>query len=1027
MPSSLYSLAASLAVAAASSSAGFGGVAAIAPCNVGGCATALAFTSTATTTRSTTCSCSSSIGPSWRRRKRLRPWSPRCTCWAHSDAQHSDNASGEHFQPAQDDSAPSAPSRREFLQQQTLAMASALLTTSVGQVALMQPPRAHAADPSATTAEDILLALPSPPPFSSRREYKHIILPNGLRVLLVHDGGIDRCCAALSIGNAGQFLDPVDLPGAAHLCEHMVLSSRSRGSSSSPSSSSSSPPSSPSRSSFPRRRFDDVDFEDWLGEYDGSSNGFTAAGKVCFHFTLPQPEAFPEALVRFAGLFDQDTFEATCRDETVLRREVRRVDSELDISNDSTRAFYLLKMLANPDHPFSRLGAGNLNSLETVPKSEGVDVSKRLMEFFDERYIAPEAVLVVTSPDNVRTLERLVAPFSNKFSKQKFVLEEKLRDVPSSVTNEPSNMEKRATSISFPPPFRRLDYRQNILVKRDDDGSDTLSLAWPLELQYSDINADDIGASSTKPLIVAPLVGFVVSQILGRQGPESLNAFLLRRGWVQPGLKGKPRITFPVDVSGFQVMRLELGLTAEGFANRSALVAAILECIEATAKLASPSSDQPFLLPRELIAQYISTARLHGYILAPRPPDAVELAVDSQTFGLDGQGVGVLGTWPLFPNPNDGAAVEELRKAVAATLSTMVDPGSTIATIIARESSIKSFVGGLVDPSLPALDSPLWEREPLTKAQYYVENVAGLDRLLVSPMLWALGKVEGDELGPPVLNPLLPARLRPPRTKDESQSVTSVIGDRWTLYRAAPRERNGRDISLPLPLISPEPSSRCSLVVQLLSNRPRQATVRQAARSQLWLASFDDDIVDLAEFGAPAGLAYDLSFNAYGLRICFRGISQSLPSYARRFCRRLVQHHARLVDGSAAIAPTTKLLAMNQASRLQEPPLRKRQIIGNLRTGTALDAAAEGLAFLNSCDGGLAFAQGDLLNDEAVELCKEIKSIFSRVATENYGSPVQPNSLGEILYNPLWKPKTSSPFLIPGVALISDACGRVQR
>mmetsp|Transcript_38407 Transcript_38407/g.78362 ORF Transcript_38407/g.78362 Transcript_38407/m.78362 type:complete len:193 (-) Transcript_38407:222-800(-) len=182
-----------------------------------------------------------------------------------------------------------------------------------------------------------------------------------------------------------------------------------------------------------------------------------------------------------------------------------------------------------------------------------------------------------------------------------------------------------------------------------------------------------------------------------------------------------------------------------------------------------------------------------------------------------------------------------------------------------------------------------------------------------------------------------------------------------------------------------------------------------------------------AELGAPAGLAYDLSFNEYGLRICFRGLSQTLPSYARRFSRRLVQHHARIVEGSVAIGSATKRVAVSQARRLQGSPLRKRQIIGNLITSSSLDAASEGLYFLNSCEGGLGFAQGDILPNEAIQLCKELKSIFSKVATENYRVPLQPN-LKEILApKPYWKPKTSSPLLIPGVALISDACGRVQR
>lgn len=175
----------------------------------------------------------------------------------------------------------------------------------------------------------------------------------------------------------------------------------------------------------------------------------------------------------------------------------------------------------------------------------------------------------------------------------------------------------------------------------------------------------------------------------------------------------------------------------------------------------------------------------------------------------------MLGTWPLFPDPSNGAAVEALRQTVASTLTTMIDPGKTIATVVARESSIKNFVGGLVDPPLPNLGSSSWNREPLTNAQYYVENVAGLDRLLVAPMVWALGKVEGDELGPPFLNPLLPSVIRPPRPMIGSQSTTSMISDRWRLYQAH-SGRKGDDTSLPLPLTPPEPSSRCSFVVQLL-------------------------------------------------------------------------------------------------------------------------------------------------------------------------------------------------------------------
>ena len=65
-----------------------------------------------------------------------------------------------------------------------------------------------AVDPG-PTADSVVSAVP---PFSTRREYKHVILANGLRVLLVQDKGPFPSCAALSVGASGQFFDDPDAP-----------------------------------------------------------------------------------------------------------------------------------------------------------------------------------------------------------------------------------------------------------------------------------------------------------------------------------------------------------------------------------------------------------------------------------------------------------------------------------------------------------------------------------------------------------------------------------------------------------------------------------------------------------------------------------------------------------------------------------------------------------------------------------------------------------------------------------------------
>lgn len=141
------------------------------------------------------------------------------------------------------------------------------------------------------------ISLPGPvPPFSTTRTYRNIVLSNGLKVVLVQDSLVQRSSVALSIDGAGQFSEPENLPGLAHLMEHIVLSStRSRG-----------------KNIIEREagilwnNWDtkkeiinssgEEDFEDWLSVNDGESNAFTAPGFVCFHFNSPHE-------VRFESIF----------------------------------------------------------------------------------------------------------------------------------------------------------------------------------------------------------------------------------------------------------------------------------------------------------------------------------------------------------------------------------------------------------------------------------------------------------------------------------------------------------------------------------------------------------------------------------------------------------------------------------------------------------------------------------------------------------------------------------------------------
>ena len=128
-----------------------------------------------------------------------------------------------------------------------------------------------------------------------------------------------------------------------------------------------------------------------------------------------------------------------------------------------------------------------------------------------------------------------------------------------------------------------------------------------------------------------------------------------------------------------------------------------------------------------------------------------------------------------------------------------------------------------------------------------------------------------EELSPPVLNPLIPTKLRPARffenrKKSDTPLVvlkndemwanrgtdqqleadptrTSLVKDYWAVMQVMSHE--SLSPSLPLPRAPSEPSCRCAFVVQLLSKRPARASATMAANSELWKISLEKSLSDI--------------------------------------------------------------------------------------------------------------------------------------------------------------------------------------
>jgi len=1004
-------------------------------------------------------------------------------------------------------------SRRRFLSRATATAAATATTMTTTASAAAAAAEAATSPTSAETAsqqrqQDRLPAIP----FSSVRKYRTIRLANGLKAVLVSDNAPPPlykgqrqqqqqqlfASAALTVEGAGQFADPDEIPGLAHLMEHMVLSSNSTtalvtaasstaaaaavpSAASAKASTTASEAASPSGAVTVRSKIRQFarsggagrlqqqrsrDFEDWLSDLDGSSNGFTAYDMVCFHFSC-DGAAFGEALERFASLFVQSNVERVCRDGDVLRREIRRVDSEIDFDDPATQAYYLSKSFVTLEHPFGRFSAGNLDSLErNLP--DDVDLGRELISFFRRRYLPSRALLVVVGPQDLATLQRFVEiPFAYALSSQpRAIQSSQLTPLPEdgsrsrrrAVIIQPTTSAPITSTSTYPGGFLRGNRLKQMILYRKSGDQDTerLSFEWPLNLNYIngpvDNNNDENGNREYE--VTATQIGFVLSQIIGRRGPGSLYSFLQRRRWIPGGLSGVPRITTPLDVSGFQILKFDLTITLDGFDNRYAIVSAVYDIVNSVLR------DSRTTLTRELLAQYATMAKLHGYLLAPRPPDAVALAVDGQYYGIgtDTRGVGS-GDWYRFPLPENRNSLDQLQRATVSALTAMSDPENAV--IIASAGNKALTRTGLLDEQLPPLSSPRWLTEPISGARFYFDDMFKLSaRRLEELVLTKL--IDAEELQRPVLNPLIPPTLRPSRDVGNAGENSLYRPDmiipppdseayQGNALRSPSNrgEARGADwffanpfpsqIGLPLPSGPPEPSCRCAFVLQLLSSRPARSNVRQAARAELWKLSFESAISDLAELGAVGGLAYDLSFNRYGMRLSFLGIGRTLPSYVRRICRRLVLHHFRLNDEPETLPSSLKAYAIASVVRAQGGGLtqvRKQRIVSNLRGSSASEAAFEGVSFLRSCRGATCFAQGDLLPDQLVALKNELREIFHVVIGGGgtgddggsiTGSRLANPSIDDLVYKPNWKPRAASSCSLPGVPLISDACGRTLR
>ncbi|KAI0282121.1 Metalloenzyme, LuxS/M16 peptidase-like protein [Russula aff. rugulosa BPL654] len=380
------------------------------------------------------------------------------------------------------------------------------------------------------------------------REYRLIRLDNGLQAMLVHDAKADKAAASLDVA-VGHLNDPVDMPGLAHFCEHLLFMGTEQ---------------------FPKEN----EYSEFLSRNNGSSNAFTAPTNTNYFFNVAT-SALAGALERFSGFFHSPLFAPS---GTV--RELNAVDSEhkKNHQNDIWRIYQLNKHLTKPGHVWSKFGSGSKVSLTSAArkmmeggtKKKGTDGIASLQDI--GKISSSESSLVSSSstslnstsslesgddggPIGRETRRRLVEWWSREYCAGRMRLCVIGKDLEDSL----DHLSDLAADLFSPIP----NYGQNPLPSIADHpfGPDEKGTLVSVQT-IMDFHAMEISFpidEQTSHWRFKP--GSYLASVIGHEGPGSLHSYLKERGWIttlSTGVQDIARgiatfkITFYLSQNGFQ-------------------------------------------------------------------------------------------------------------------------------------------------------------------------------------------------------------------------------------------------------------------------------------------------------------------------------------------------------------------------------------------------------------------------------------------------------------------------------------------
>lgn len=398
-----------------------------------------------------------------------------------------------------------------------------------------------------------------------KRTYRAITLPNQLTALLVSDPTTDIEASSVHV-RAGHFDDPPNRAGLAHFHEHMLFLGTEK---------------------YPKEE----EYEEFLGSNGGMSNAYTDMEDTNYYFNVaPLGEeegkgvsaALAGALDRFAQFFISPLF-----DESMLERELRAVDSEYlnGRTSDNWRNFQLLKHGSNKDHPFSKFGCGNYNTLtdggvlktkngededvETADFGGGSSPRDALVKFWTDKYHAGNLRLCVVGraslDDLQKTVEEAFGPV--RPPPTGFIPNGIIDQVKAGLlkTSEDEGSHFRDKNGEFIFQTEHKTYSPNVAFGPDQLG--LIREVVPL------VESRTLKIFSAVPPLDDPVLREsrpfrVLSHLVGHESPGSLHHLLMEEGWINSLSSGTG-----ISSSDFCLVNVAITLTPKGMRERDQVLA----------------------------------------------------------------------------------------------------------------------------------------------------------------------------------------------------------------------------------------------------------------------------------------------------------------------------------------------------------------------------------------------------------------------------------------------------------------------